>query len=195
MRTLISAALLVAASAAPALAQDTAPFTGPRAEGIVGWDKVGDGSGSSDGVVYGGVVGYDFQAGGAVIGGEVELTGSTTDTRSANVLTAGDQFRIDAGRDIYVGARVGATLTDSTLVYAKAGYTNARYNYRYDVGTTTIRNGENLDGWRVGAGLEQKLGGNLYVKAEYRYSNYGKFDNYGVDLHRHQIVGGVGMRF
>ena len=62
-------------------------------------------------------------------------------------------------------------------------------------------------GWRVGAGVEQKIATNAFAKLEYRYSNYsdaevdfepegipdtGPFD---VDLDRHQVVAGVGWRF
>jgi outer membrane immunogenic protein len=192
------AAVLLAGVATPAFAQESG-FTGPRAEGVIGWDEVkgqgGTVSDNGDGLLYGGVIGYDIQKGGAVIGAEAELTGSTADKRASNLLATGDAFSIDAGRDIYVGARVGATLSDSTLVYAKGGYTNARFNSAYTLGTTTVRGAENLDGWRIGAGLEQKLGGNVYLKAEYRYSDYGEFDNSGLEVSRHQVVGGVGIRF
>jgi outer membrane immunogenic protein len=47
----------------------------------------------------------------------------------------------------------------------------------------------NADGIRAGAGLEYALGQNLFVKAEYRYSNY----EAGVE--RNQVVGGFGFRF
>ncbi|HWK35066.1 outer membrane protein, partial [Sphingomonas sp.] len=81
------------------------------------------------------------------------------------------------------------------LVYAKAGYTNARIEARYDVGTTSIRDHANLDGYRLGAGIEYKLSPNVYVKGEYRYSNYSDLKGYDVDVDRNQLVGGVGIRF
>lgn len=199
MRTLmLTTALVLAGTAAPAMAQTAAPFEGPRAEGIIGWDKVKDqstDSSSSDGLVYGGAIGYDFRSGSMVFGPEVELTGATTDTRTPNLLVAGDQLKVDAGRDIYAGLRVGAVLGESTLLYAKGGYTNARVNYDYSVGSTTVSDHDNLDGWRLGAGIEQNLSSNLYVKAEYRYSNYNKLDGYDIDIDRHQVVAGIGMRF
>jgi outer membrane immunogenic protein len=99
MRKLILAALAASAAATPAFAQD-ATFTGPRAEAIVGWDHVGDDSisnGSRDGVVYGGQLGYDYQAGKAVFGLEGEVTGSTTKDTANGVLVAGDRLRVSAG--------------------------------------------------------------------------------------------------
>jgi outer membrane immunogenic protein len=193
MRRVIFAALLAATLATPAFAQDSAPFTGPRVEGIVGWDrpKVDD-AGHDDGVTYGVGVGYDFQMGGAVVGVEAEASDSTTKECATEVAAVGDELCFKAKRDLYAGARAGAVIGERTLVYGKAGYTNARFGLDYDDGGTGAGNfeeGENLDGVRAGAGVEHAIGPNSYVKTEYRYSNY---EN-GVS--RHQVVGGVGFRF
>lgn len=202
MRKLVLAALAasVAATATPALAQDeVAPFTGLRVEGVVGYDSANDGSGqgtkSSDGVTYGGAIGYDVQMGGAVVGVEAELTGSSVDTRADNLLVTGDRLRVDMGRDIFLGARAGVAITPTTLIYAKGGYTNARIESRYETPTTSIGFHEDMEGFRLGAGAEFQLSGNVYLKGEYRYSNYGKLDGYDIDLDRHQVVAGVGIRF
>lgn len=192
MRKLILAALAASAAAAPAFAQD-ATFTGPRAEAIVGWDHVSDDSvnnGSRDGVVYGGQLGYDYQAGKAVFGVEGEVTGASTKDTANGVLVAGDRLKVSAGRDLYVGGRVGIVAGSRALIYAKGGYTNARFNSEYTSTTGTIEDHETLDGWRLGAGAEVKLNDKVYLKSEYRYSDYG-----GVGGERHQVVGGVGVRF
>lgn len=198
MRKLVFAALAASAFATPAFAQD-APFTGLRAEGVVGYDKVEDGTGqdagSSDGVTYGGAIGYDVQMGGAVIGAEAELTGSTTDTRADSLLAAGDRLTVDMGRDIYLGGRVGVAVTPTTLLYAKGGYTNARIETTYETGAATTRIDEDMEGYRIGAGAEVALSDNMYLKGEYRYSNYGNIDGYDIDVDRHQVVAGVGIRF
>jgi outer membrane immunogenic protein len=201
MRNLILAAVATTALAAPAFAQTTAgaPFTGLRIEGVAGYDALKDGHGSSDGLVYGGGVGYDVQLNNLVVGAEGELTGSTTDTRTDNLINTGDRFRVGMGRDVYLGARVGVPLNPTTLAYAKGGYTNARVDTRYTQGSTETRDHTDLDGFRLGAGLEHQIGANTYIKGEYRYSNYGKADNsvgrYNIDVDRHQLVAGVGMRF
>jgi len=198
MRKLVFAALAASAFATPAFAQD-APFTGLRAEGVVGYDKVKDGTGqdagSSDGVTYGGAIGYDLQIGGAVIGAEAELTGSTTDTRADSLLVAGDRLTVDMGRDIYLGGRVGVAVTPTTLLYAKAGYTNARVETTYETAVSRTRISEDMEGYRLGAGAEVALSGNMYLKGEYRYSNYGSIDGYDIDVDRHQVVAGIGIRF
>jgi outer membrane immunogenic protein len=143
-----------------------------------------------------------------VVGAEAELTESTADTRSLD----GDPETfglgtVEAGRDIYVGARAGFKATPNTLLYAKGGYTNARYGFLGTDGEVEDEQHIDTDGWRVGAGVEQKIGANAFAKIEYRYSNYSEAevdfepegipdtDPFGVDLDRHQVMAGVGWRF
>ncbi|WP_445191044.1 outer membrane protein [Sphingomonas sp. Tas61C01] len=203
MRTLILATAAAAAAlvANPVLAQDVAraPFTGPRVEGLVGYDNLRDGSdGRSDGrdgVVYGAAVGYDVQVGGAVLGVEGEITDSSTNVRTSDLLVANDSLRLDAGRDLYAGGRLGYAINPRTLAYVKGGYTNARLETRYVSGATSQNDKFDLEGYRVGAGLELAVSGNAYVKGEYRYSHYGNVEGYDTDLDRHQLLAGVGVRF
>src|SRR6478609_3834170 len=217
-------ALLLAAGSAmalavPAQAQEDHSFTGPWVAGVGGYDKNQAGSSadndansdddqSAEGVVWGGAVGYDMDLGTMVVGAEAELTESTADTNSEN----GDPENfglgsVEAGRDIYVGARAGFKATPSTLVYAKAGYSNARYGFLGTDGTVEDQQHLDVDGWRVGAGVEQKIGTNAFAKLEYRYSNYSNAevdfepegipdtDPVDVDLDRHQVMASVGWRF
>ena len=170
MKRFAVAAVAAIALATPALAQDEATFTGFRVEGLIGYDVVSNPAvNDQDGLLYGVGVGYDFNAGPVVLGVEADITDSTTKFGP-----------LVSDRDLYVGARVG-TVVGKSLLYAKAGYTNARLELGSD--------GENLDGIRLGAGVEYALGGNMFLKGEYRYSNY------EFDFSRHQVVGGFGFRF
>jgi outer membrane immunogenic protein len=193
MRKYFVAALLAGAAAAPAMAQDATPHSGLRVEGLIGYDRVNVEGDGSNGITYGAQIGYDVQSGGAVFGVEGEVTDSTTDECIADFDVTGDELCVQAGRDLYVGGRVGAAVSPNLLVYGKAGYTNARVALQYEDGTagTTLdfEDGTNLDGVRVGGGLEIGLGPNSYAKTEYRYSNYEQ----GYD--RHQVVAGFGFRF
>ena len=193
MRKYLLAALLAGTFVTPAVAQETSPFSGIRVEGIVGYDTTDVEDEGSDGVLYGAQVGYDFQSGGAVFGIEAEASDSTVDECVDDVDVVGDTLCAQAGRDLYVGGRAGAAVSDNVLLYAKAGYTNGRVNLDYEDGTAGTAAdfdvGENLDGVRVGAGVEFALGPNSFAKTEYRYSNYEQ----GFD--RHQVVAGFGFRF
>jgi len=220
MRTLVltavAAATAAAALAAPAFAQDApTTFTGPRVGVILGYDRLQPGSGpnsdiSSDrrasGLTYGGDVGYDVAIGGLVLGAEGEVAGSTAKVTNNPANAAALGFgRVKAGRDLYIGGRLGFRAAPSTMIYAKGGYTNQRLDLVAGNGTTETGAHYNLDGYRLGAGLEQALGGKAYAKVEYRYSNYrdarleypngANTNNFDVDTDRHQVVAGVGIRF
>lgn len=192
MRTLILAALAAGTIATPALAQER-PGTGLRIEGMVGWDRADVPAADSDGATYGAGIGYDVPIGNAVAGVEAEISDSSTEECSSNYLVAGDEVCAALGRDLYVGGRIGARVGGNSLVYAKAGYTNARLRTVYEDGTTgttaDFSTGRNLDGFRIGAGAEFGIGPNSYIKTEYRYSNYEQ------DVERHQVVAGFGFRF
>lgn len=191
------------AAAAPVAAQQaapqTVPFSGLHAEGMVGYDAVSDGgdqsSSSSDGIVYAFSAGYDVPVGRILLGAEAEIGGSTTDTRTDNFIAAGDRLRLDAGRDLYIGGRVGFPISDVALGYLKAGYTNAQVDVRYDLGNTRVSDDAKLDGLRLGAGLEYRLAGQTFIKGEYRYSNYSRVEGFDTDVDRHQVLAGLGLRF
>ncbi|MBX7488079.1 outer membrane beta-barrel protein [Qipengyuania sp. GH25] len=209
----------IAGMSAPAMAQSTdGQFTGFRAGVTAGYDAVQAGSSvdidnepnnndqSIDGLAYGVVLGYDVDLGGAVVGVEGEYTDSTASTNFDDGDFEGFGLgEVDAGRDLYIGARVGARIAPDALLYAKGGYTNAKLNILSDYGTVETDRDFKLDGWRAGAGVEYAVNPNTYVNLEYRYSNYSDANiefadgstsrNFDVDLDRHQVMAGVGMRF
>jgi len=175
--SILAAFALSSAIAAPAFAQEKT-FEGPHIEAIGGWDNVDRGGDSKSGFVFGGAAGYDLQRGKVVFGVDAEITGSTTRETI-------DGARVKAGRDLYAGARLGYAVTPETLLYVKGGYSNARVTAE----SGNVRASDNLDGFRVGAGVERNFMRNIYGKVEYRYSNYTQ------DFQRHQVLAGVGVRF
>lgn len=224
MRKLLLAALLAGGAAAPAMAQDGTPFTGFRVEGIAGYGELGTGEDPDEGVdnddqadesiegaVFGVGVGYDFNLGGLVAGVEGEFTESTGSQESDETVN-GINFTstIETGRDLYVGGRLGFVAGPSTLVYGKAGYTNTSVEAATAGNNDRFELDSNIDGWRLGAGIEQLFGPNAFGKIEYRYSNYNNLDfsddfdlddfrsedfDTDIDLDRHQVVVGLGFRF
>ncbi len=192
MRTLTvaGAAALAFIGVSPAQAED---FTGPRIEARAGWDHVrpANKDPNANGIVYGVAAGYDFTlTGNLIAGAEVGVDLFDNDRR----LVAGNTtLESKAKRDIEVAGRIGTTLGKNLLVYAKAGYSNARFEGVTTVvgttGTTRTAFAENLDGVRVGAGVEARILDGFYAKSEYRYTNYEH------DVTRHQVLVGVGYRF
>jgi outer membrane immunogenic protein len=217
----VAAALVAGTALVPvaASAQDL-PFSGPRVEAIVGYDSLrsgeaddgvdtndNEGDETVDGVGYGVGLGYDFNLGGVVIGAEAEISDSSGEQEATETIDGVEYLgRVETGRDLYVGARVGVPVTPNTLVYAKAGYTNAAVEAGFESNNDVFEEDTTLDGWRVGAGVEQAIGSNAYAKVEYRYSNYnslriddeltgGEPFEVDVDLDRHQVMAGFGLRF
>ena len=224
MRKILAATLLASSFATPALAQQAGSFTGPRVEGIVGYDvlKSGErddgvntssnnGDESIEGATYGVGIGYDFDLGVVVAGVEAEYSDSTGEQEADESLD-GINFTssIETGRDIYVGGRIGVRATPTTLVYVKGGYTNTSIEANYETSADRFELDTNADGWRLGAGIEQMFGANAYGKLEYRYSNYNNLDfsddfdldnfqaedfDTDINLDRHQVVAAFGVRF
>lgn len=187
----LAAVLAATGVASPVFAQDAEPeaarpseFTGFKVEGLAGYDE---------GLVYGVGAGYDLQLGRLVLGAEAELSDSTEKDCLTSAFAPGDRFCARLGRNLYAGGRIGFTVAPRTLLYGKIGYTNQRIGIDYVAGTpptlASFSTGSNLDGIRLGAGLEQKLGRNAYVRGEYRYSDYENGD------FRHDGVVGIGFRF
>lgn len=79
-----------------------------------------------------------------------------------------------------VGGRAGYLVTDRTMIYATAGYTQAHFDndgwWDIDVnGTGTTlpgRRGATFDGYFVGGGIETRLNGNFFLRGEARYSDF-----------------------
>lgn len=134
-------------------------FQGPRVEVTAGVDDVINGFDTTD-VTYGVGVGYDHQFGRVVLG--VEASADNVFDR----------------RDLSVGARVGYAVTDSILVYGTAGYANWKQ-------FTNVE----LEGLRVGGGLEFNVVGPVYAKVQYTYTDF------EANTGKHGVKTGVGLRF
>ena len=181
-------AVAVAALIAPAA--NAAEVQGPWIEARAGWDHVpGDEFvGSVNGLLYGAAVGYDFKIGGSgFLGLQAGISGSTGEVCFEGAC-------VGAGRDIEILARAGVSVAERTSIHALAGYANSRAAASFagfDIGA-------NSDGLRLGAGVEQGFGKNLYSKLEYRYTSYASQTIEGEEFDggdRHQVTVSFGVRF
>ena len=194
MRIAILSAVFFASIATPAMAQDEAtssPFQGPYVGVLGGVDSASTEQDSALGVLYGGVVGYDFDLGGAVFGVEGEATGST-----GKYCVADDEICVKAGRDLYAGVRLGLVDGD-TLFYIKGGYTNAELRAEVTSGSTTVSVSDTGGGWRLGAGVETKVAANVSLRGEIRYSHYSidLDQDFSASIERYQGLLGLNYRF
>jgi outer membrane immunogenic protein len=179
----IAATALLASLAMAGTAQ-AADVQGPWVEARAGWDKF-DGS---SGLIYGAAAGYDFGVSDKIfLGLQAGIAGSTVEECFEGVCA-------NAGRDIEVLARLGGNVGSKTALYALAGYANSRFGGSFE----GLSLGTNLNGLRLGAGVQQGFGGNTYGKLEYRFTSYGDGALAGETVEggdRHQVSVSFGIRF
>jgi outer membrane immunogenic protein len=139
----------------------------------------GTGCDRSDRGLEGGIhAGFDAELGGLVVGvvGEYDRH-DLDDSVSAFSTTPASYTLTRSLRSSYgLRARAGVAVVPSTLVYATGGV--VRGSFRQSFATSNTANAfaitdNDTKGWgyRLGAGAEQKLGGNLSVGALYLYSS------------------------
>jgi outer membrane immunogenic protein len=110
-------------------------------------------------------VGYDRQFG-RFVGGvffNYDFSDVSTDLK-INFPGFGATYSIDLNSMWSVGGRGGYLVSPNTLVYALAAYTEADLSFPFG-----LKSGS-FSGYSVGGGLETKLGGNWFLKGEYRFT-------------------------
>jgi outer membrane immunogenic protein len=213
---ILIAAATAAALAGPVAAQTTDTdnaFTGPRIEVHGGVDRIHGKERVNDGVTtvtagrhdtngfFGGQIGYDYAIRGSTVVGvfaSYDLSNNKVCDSAGSISSC-----LKAHRNIEGGARIGEVLGGKTLVYVKGAYVNGRFGADASNLTTGAFASatSKRDGWRAGAGVEEALSRHAYVKAEYNYSRYNRFDgdlgaeDVSLRLNRQEALAGVGLRF
>jgi outer membrane immunogenic protein len=139
--------------------------------GVAGADI---GSHTASGIIGGGQVGCDYQAGAWVFGVQGMFDGSGmegSNTDPSGLFAINSQIRSLAT----VTGRVGYAAAPTVLVYAKGGGAWVRDHYTFtDVSGANLANaGANPSGWTVGGGIEWVVAGNWTAFAEYNYLDFG----------------------
>lgn len=68
-----------------------------------------------------------------------------------------------------IGGRLGVTVHQDLMLFGSVGYTSADLEVSSPTGSEKF----DLDGYFLGVGLERKIRDNLYLTADYRYSDFG----------------------
>jgi outer membrane immunogenic protein len=177
----VAAVAITAAMAIPASA------TGLRVEVHGGWDNLDSSVGNDDGFLYGGGIGYDLNLSRNIFLG---IEGNLAESTMKECLTVGSTTTCaKAGLDFSTGGRVGLNVGRASKLYALGGYTRSKTRTVTTTPAAVSKASDWSDGWRIGAGYQHALRSGLYVKSEYRYSNYER----GID--RHNLIAGLGYQF
>lgn len=131
-------------------------------------------SGVPKGVVGGAEIGYDFQLSPQFVWG-LFLEGALANINGGGNLTAA-QFPVTVNNStnylVGAGGRLGWLVNNSTLLYAKGGFGagGAHPDFTATV-TQSIR--DTSTGWLAGAGIEERLTQNWFVRLEYEHYQLG----------------------
>jgi outer membrane immunogenic protein len=132
------------------------------------------------GVIGGAHLGYNLQIGQWVIG----LEGSVDGTSLDNIVTLGGfpTLQVQSREDVQgsIRGRLGIAL-DRALLYATGGaaFSNVTNNYRLGFPFFLAEQiTKTRTGWTVGGGLDYAITNNWSIGAEYRYSDFGRFDDF-----------------
>lgn len=131
----------------------------------------------ADGGLVSAILGFDRQIHQRyVIGAFIEYDLSDLERGSGD-----DALTID--RQLFIGGRLGVLMKPDLLTYVSGGYTRAHFD---NEGFWDLLSGErgfnerNFDGWFIGGGFERLIRGNLSLRGEVRYSDFGdEFSNVG----------------
>ena len=96
-----------------------------------------------------------------------------------------------------VGFRVGAVVAENFLIYGRVGWIRTNLDASLSVvGVGSASDDEDIDGLRVGGGVEGKLGDNIGVRGEFTYTNYEDISSVaGVNVDIDQLLFRVGVAY
>jgi outer membrane immunogenic protein len=127
------------------------------------------------GAVYGGQIGYNWQAANWVFGLEGQFNGADIKRTDLNINYPDDEFvrsKIDSFAT--VTARVGYAF-NNWLPYIKGGYAAAHLETRdFDTDNDYLSHSTWRSGYVVGAGLEYAFAANWIFGVEYNYMDFGE---------------------
>ncbi len=145
---------------------------------------------NTNGWLFGGFGGYNFQSDAFVYGVEGDF--------GYNGMNGGNGTTYSRrGLEGSLRARLGYAVADPILLYATAGGAASAQRIYDAAGTAT---GTAL-GWTAGAGMDAKLTDNVFGRVEYRYTDFGaRTLNTGsgpqsISNSDHRVLLGIGMKF
>ena len=163
------------ATGLPGIANAQAPQLRATALGGLERTDSAPGSGAVDGTYYGVQLGADWSLGPLLVGVEGDLGDSTASAALGTNRAKQGVFASGA-------VRLALPVTSGARVFVRGGY--AYHEVSYDTGPAFRGSG-----FTGGGGAEVDLGQIMFVRAEYRYSDYGN------TVRGQQFLGGLGIKF
>jgi len=132
---------------------------------------------SPDGLLIGGFVGYGFQSGNMVYGGEIDadlnnVAGSFINTTGATSGgTTEGVWQASVRGVVGVAGQLG---NKPALYYATAGWATGQFDFMGGPSASPISAySDTLNGWTAGVGVDWRVNPVATVRLEYRYTDFG----------------------
>jgi outer membrane immunogenic protein len=127
-----------------------------------------------NGVIGGGLAGYNWRIGSFVYGLEGDFGVSSLIGHGVRVEPPSlpNVYKVDVSGNLR--GRVGFTVVPDTLLYAAGGLALANFDFREN--GTPLGPSNTLAGWTLGAGIDHAFTKNLVGRLEYLYADYGHQD-------------------
>lgn len=131
------------------------------------------GSYSTDGVIAGAQIGYNWKLAGFLVGLESDISFTDIEGDAFFGGKVGDSADSSLDWMATLRARAGAPVTDSVLIYGTGGVAWGDWEDGF-VPSTTRNSWSNVEtGWTAGGGVETKVTEWVSIKAEYLYVDFG----------------------
>jgi outer membrane immunogenic protein len=125
----------------------------------------------TNGVVGGGLIGYNFQSGPLVYGLEFDIGGADLSGNGVVFIPPAipNHYAVDWNGNLR--ARIGYLLWPQTLFFASGGFAFADFKFTHGPSGNSFSTV--LPGWTVGGGIDHMFTPNFIVRLEYLYADYG----------------------
>ncbi len=131
------------------------------------------GSYSTDGVIAGAQIGYNWELAGFVVGLESDISFSDIEGDAFFGGKVGESAESSLDWMATLRVRAGALVTDNVLIYGTGGVAWGDWEDGF-VPATTRNSWSNVEtGWTAGGGIETKVTEWVSIKAEYLYVDFG----------------------
>ncbi|MGH6811694.1 MAG: outer membrane protein [Methylocella sp.] len=169
--------------------------------------------GTPNGVIGGGHVGFNYQINQWVIGLEGSVDGTSLSNTAVAAFPDGSTLTAHSTADIQgsIRGRLGVAW-DRALIYATGGVAFGGFNTDVSIADpavpffATANRSNTRVGWTVGGGIEYAITNDWWVRAEYRFTDFGNirdgtgippigFFNEGRRLQQNQVQVGFSYRF
>jgi len=141
-----------------------------------------------DGSVFGGFVGHNWQfANGIVVGLEGDIEYNSNDEKFFGYRTFGTDWQGSAR------GRLGYAF-DRLMVFGTAGWTMAKGHIEFP----GVSESETFSGWTAGAGVDYAVTDKVFLRGEYRYSDFGSKEivrGMNVDFDQSVVKVGLAVKF